>query len=336
MMLNVSLLGAGAIAKTHLQAYKKDGRVKIKWICDVNLEAAQKLAKEFDIPDVTTDYTQSLQDATVDFVDIMAPNFLHKAMAINAMDAGKAVLCEKPMALNAQESQDMADESRRMGIRLFVKYHQRFDPVHALAKKMLETGEFPMPVMALATLFGNHLPSMMNASHWRGIPSLTGGGCLFSSGSHIIDLLRFFFGDVKAITSVNRQLVVNNPAKGDDNASVILEFNSGMMATFVGCWTTNTWSRSYKWWNADKTMHIYQDASGANLLDIEQGTTRKNILITPNWAKVSHEIAISHFIDQMLKDVEPYYSLEECIKSMKTLELAYKSSEEGRRILVDE
>ena len=335
MSLNVSLLGAGAIVKDHLEAYKRDGRVKVTWICDKDIERAQKIANDYDIPHVTTDYTQSLEDSQVDFVDIMTPNFLHKPMALNAMEAGKAVLCEKPMALNAQESQDMVDASRRMGIRLFVKYHQRFDPVHVMAKKMLETGEFPMPVMALATLFGNHLPSMLNPEHWRGIPSLTGGGCLFSSGSHIIDLLRFFFGDVLAVTAVNRQLVANNPQKGDDNSSVILEFKSGIIATFVGCWTTNTWSRSYRWWNADKTMYIYQDAEKANHLDVEDGSGRENLLISPDWARESHCIAISHFIDQMLKDVEPCYSLEECVKSMKTLESAYKSSAEGRRVIVE-
>mgnify|MGYP001135861144 CR=1 FL=1 len=333
--LNVAFLGAGSIAKDHLYAYKKDGRAKVTWLCDTNLERAGKLAQEYDIPNVTADYTEALQDPKLDFVDIMAPNFLHKPMAINAMNAGKAVLCEKPMALNAQESQDMVDEARSTGQRLFVKYHQRFDPVHALARKMLETGEFPKPVMALATLFGNHLPSMLNASHWRGVPSLTGGGCLFSSGSHIIDLLRFFFGDVQAITSVNRQLIANNPEKGDDNASVILEFKSGIIATFVGCWTTNTWSRSYKWWNEDRTMYIYQDETKANRLDVEEGNERKNLLVAPDWARQSHSIAISHFLDQMLKDALPYYPLEECVKSMKTLELAYKSSAEGCRILVD-
>jgi predicted dehydrogenase len=334
MQLKTSLLGAGSIANDHLDAYKKDGRVKVTWICDPNLERARKLAKDYDIPNVTADYRQSLEDPTVDFVDIMAPNFLHKPMAFDAMHAGKTILCEKPMALNAQESQDMVDESKRTGVRLFVKYHQRFDPVHALAKKMLETGEFPKPVMAMATLFGNHLPSMMDPKHWRGIPSLTGGGCLFSSGSHIIDLLRFFFGDVEAITSVNRQLVANNPEKGDDNASVILEFKSGIIATFIGCWTTNTWSRSYKWWNVDKTMYIYQDESQANRLDVESGSSRVNLLTAPDWAKESHIIAISHFIDQMVKDVEPLYPLEECVKSMRTLELAYQSSAEGRRIVV--
>jgi predicted dehydrogenase len=334
MQLNVALLGAGAIAVDHLNAYRKDGRVKVTWICDPNLERAQKLAKEYDIPNITADYKVSLEDPHVNFVDIMAPNFLHKPMSFDAMHAGKAVLCEKPMALNAQESRDMASESQRTGVRLFVKYHQRFDPVHVLAKKMLETGEFPKPVMALATLFGNHLPSMLDPKHWRGIPSLTGGGCLFSSGSHIIDLLRFFFGDLEAITSVNRQLVADNPAKADDNASVILEFKSGIIATFVGCWTTNTWSRSYRWWNEDKTMYIYQDQNKANCLDVESGSIRKNLLTTPNWAKESHYIAISHFIDQLVNDVEPYYSLDECVKSMQALELAYKSSAEGRRILV--
>jgi predicted dehydrogenase len=332
MTLSVSLIGAGAIAQDHLDSLMRDGRARVTWVCDPDLAKANRLAEAYNIPHVCADYRLSLEDKTVDFVDIIAPNFLHKPMAIDAMHAGKAVLCEKPMALNAQEARDMADEAAKTSMRLFVKYHQRFDPVHIRARDMLQSGEFPRPVMALATLFGNHLPSMTNKDHWRGIPSLTGGGCLFSSGSHIIDLLRFFFGDVAAITAVNRQLVANNPEKGDDNASVIIEFKSGIIATFVGCWTTNTWSRNYQWWNADKTMYIYQNQAKANCLDVETGNQRDTLLVAPDWAPASHALAISHFLDQLLLDVEPVYSLEDNIKSMQTLEMAYKASDSGCRM----
>jgi predicted dehydrogenase len=82
-------------------------------------------------------------------------------------------------------------------------------------------------------------------------------------------------------------------------------------------------------------MYIYQDAEKANVLDVETEDGRKTMLTAPNWAPRSHQIAISHFLDQMEKDVEPLYPMEECVKSMKTLELAYKASEEGRRVLVD-
>jgi len=335
MLLKGALLGAGSIVNDHMDGFNQDGRGKFIWVCDSDLNRAKEIAAKYGIEKITTDYRECINDKDLDFVDILAPNFLHKPMAIEAMEQGLAVLCEKPMALNAAESSDMAEASKKTGKRLFVKYHQRFDPVHALAKSMLLSGEFPRPVMGLATLFGNHLPSMMNPSHWRGIPSLTGGGCLFSSGSHIIDLLRFFFGDVEAISAVNRQLIANNPEKGDDNACVILEFKCGIIITFVGCWTTNAWSRSYRFWTEDKSMYIYPNDKGDNFLDIENMEGRKTILSAPDWAPKSHHTAISHFLDIMEKDIEPLYSLDECIKSMRTLELAYKASEEGKRILVD-
>jgi len=330
-----ALLGAGSISGDHMKGFSQDGRGKFVWVCDSNPERAKQIAEKYGIEKITTDYHECLDDKSLDFVDILAPNFLHKPMTIAALECGLTVMCEKPMALNAAEAMDMVEASKRTGQRLFVKYHQRFDPVHQQARSMLQAGEFPKPIMGLATLFGNHLPSMMKPNHWRGIPSLTGGGCLFSSGSHIIDLLRFFFGDVAAISAVNRQLVANNPEKGDDNACVILEFKCGIIVTFVGCWTTNAWSRSYRFWTEDKSMYIYPNAEGDNFLDVESKEGRKTILTAPNWAPKSHQIAISHFLDQMEKDVEPMYTLEECVKSMKTLECAYKASAEGKRILVD-
>lgn len=334
MAIHVSLIGAGEFARTHLEAYKHNPKVKVTWICDPNIQAAQKYADLYGIPNVTDNYEHSLLDPSVKFVDITAPNYLHMPISIRAMDAGKAVLCEKPMALNVQESIAMKDASARTNQKLFVKYHQRFDPVHQRVKQMIETGEFADPVMAMFTLFGNHLPSMMNRQHWRGNPALTGGGCLFSSGSHVLDLIHFFFGKLKAVTAVARQLVANNPDKGDDNATVMMEFESGVIVNFVGCWTTEQWTWSKEIHSVNGSLRVEQDDKKSNLLLRVNNNTSELLMEQPDWFNQSNYAAIDHFIDYMNDEVEPFYSLDECIMSMKILELAYQSSEEGRRIIV--
>lgn len=334
-MIQVALVGAGSFAKTHLRAYARNRKAKVKWICDPQIDRAEAYANDFSIPCVTADFQDVLADGEVDLVDIVAPNYLHKPLTIAALEAGKAVLCEKPMALNAQESQEMVDASVRTKRPLFVKYHQRFDPVHQRVKAMLENGEFPKPVMALATLYGNHLPSILDPRHWRGNPKLCGGGCLFSSGSHVLDLLHFFFGDLAAITAINRQLVANNPEKADDNATVIMEFESGVLVTFVGCWTTSSWTWAKEIHAVERSLKI-TDVNGTNRLELVEKGAPKILMEQPNWTLTSNFAAIDHFIDCLTEGVEPLYTLEDVVRSMRTLDLAYRSSKEGRRIVVDQ
>ncbi|MDF2959953.1 MAG: oxidoreductase domain protein [Paenibacillus sp.] len=337
MTIGISLVGAGGFARMHLEAYKSDPRAKVLWICDPDLERAKKYAVEYDIPNVTANYEESLIDTHVKSVDITAPNFLHKQVSIKAMEAGKAVLCEKPMALDPKESQEMADASRRLKQKLFVKYHQRFDLVHQRAKQMIDSGEFENPVLGFVTLFANHLPSMLNPNHWRGIPSLCGGGCLFSSGSHLLDLIHFFFGDLKAITAVNRQLVANDPNKGDDNAAVIMEFKNGVLCHFIGCWTSDYGTHRSKEIHGTKgSLSIVEIGGdkGTNTLYHKTKTANDVILEAPDWFRQSNFAAIRHFLDYYEDRTDPLYPLEACINSMRTLELAYLSSELGKRIVV--
>ncbi|MFB9274687.1 Gfo/Idh/MocA family protein [Cohnella cellulosilytica] len=335
MTLKVALVGAGEFAKIHLEAYRRNPHAEVAWICDPNLEAARKYAAEYGVPNVTADYEQALQDDRVAIVDITAPNYLHKPMSIRSMQAGKAVLCEKPMALNTAECEEMAQASADTGSKLFVKYHQRFDPVHQRAKQMMEQGQFPNPIMALVTLYGNHLPSMLNAKHWRGNPALCGGGCLFSSGSHVLDLIHYFFGDLHAITAVTRQLAANDPDKGDDNATVVMEFKSGVVVNLVGCWTTDQWTWEKEFHSTQGSLFIYQDENKANCLQLKKQGRAETLLVQPDWFNQSNYAAIDHFIDYVNDLTVPMYTLEECIRSMRTLEMAYRSSNEERRILAD-
>ncbi|HZG87866.1 Gfo/Idh/MocA family oxidoreductase [Paenibacillus sp.] len=334
--MQVALIGAGEFAKTHLEAYRRNPNVTVSWICDPNLEAARNYADRYGIANVTANYEHALLDPAVSFVDITAPNYLHKPMAVRAMEAGKDVLCEKPMALNVQECLDMKLASERTGRKLFVKYHQRFDPVHRRVKAMIESGQFPDPVMAMFTLFGNHIPSMSDPNHWRGNPALCGGGCLFSSGSHVLDLIHSFFGKLKAVTAVARQLVVNNPDKGDDNATVTMEFESGVVVNFIGCWTTDRWTWSKEIHNRHGSLRVEQDENKSNLLLLTKSSATELLMEQPDWFNQSNYAAIDHFVDCMNDAAEPLYSLDECIESMRLLELAYMSSEQGRRIIRNE
>lgn len=332
MKLKGAIIGSGLFAGMHLDGYKQNKNVEIKYLCDLNIDLLNQYQKDYKIEKITKDYNKILQDKEIDFVDIMAPNFLHEKMTINALEAGKDVMCIKPMAVSIQECENMSLASKKTGKKLFIKYHQRYDPVHIRVCNMIQQGDIE-PVIAIATLMGNHMSSMTDNSHWRGNAKLCGGGCLFSSGSHILDLLNFFFGKPKAVTAVNRQLLADNPDKEDDNSTVIIEFESGVVATFVGCWTTKQWTWSKEIIGKNSTLVINQIDKTNCLMKKADGKSSV-ILEQKDWFIKSNYIAIDSFIDYLIKDTAPLYSLEDSIESMRTLFGAYQSSSQARTVLL--
>ena len=111
--LRIGLVGAGNIAKTHLHAYKNVKDAEIVALCDINEITLKETAKEFGIEKIYTDEAQMLKNEELDAVDVSVWNCSHASCSIMALNAGKHVLCEKPMATNAKEAQEMIDAAKK-------------------------------------------------------------------------------------------------------------------------------------------------------------------------------------------------------------------------------
>src|SRR5690606_28803288 len=188
MNMRVALVGAGSFGQQHLRAYSLLDGVEVAWICDRDPEAAVRAAASFGVPRATADLADVLEDPDVDLVDVVTPVASHAPQAIEALAAGKSVLCEKPMALNLDQAREMVAAEAASEGQLHVKYHQRFDPVHERVRDAIADGVYGEALTAHFSLLGDHMQALRSRSHWRGDPAVTGGGCLFESGSHLVDL----------------------------------------------------------------------------------------------------------------------------------------------------
>ena len=184
-----ALIGCGFIAnQKHLPALAKLGdRIELVAFCDLAEERARRAAARYGTPDaaVCADYRELLRRPDVDVVYVLTPNRSHCELTVAALEAGKDVLCEKPMALNSAEAKRMCEAAKASGRQLTIGYQNRYRPDSRYLKRAVEDGELGEVYMAKA-----------HAVRRRGIPTWgvflneaeQGGGALIDIGTHALDM----------------------------------------------------------------------------------------------------------------------------------------------------
>ena len=194
----IGIIGCGGIANAkHLPALKHLGdEVEMVYFCDIIRERAEKAAGEYGVPGakVCTDYKELLADESIDIVHVLTPNRSHSTITVDALEAGKHVMCEKPMAINSAEAKKMVDAAKRTGKKLTIGYQNRHRPDSLYVKQEAENGTFGDIYFAKAI-----------ALRRRAVPTWgvfmneyeQGGGPLIDIGTHALDLTLWCMNNYK-------------------------------------------------------------------------------------------------------------------------------------------
>ena len=174
---------------------------------------------------VWTDLAAALQDDAVHVVYIALPVALHAPLTVAALGAGKHVLCEKPMALDYAAACGMVEAARHAAGLLGISYYRRFYPKVRRAAELIAAGAIGRPVMAFATTH-NWFDAEGGHRSWLLDPALAGGGPLYDTACHRIDLFNFLFGEPKAVTAQLSNVVL--PGKVEDSATVLIDYEDGV------------------------------------------------------------------------------------------------------------
>ncbi|MBQ8907066.1 MAG: Gfo/Idh/MocA family oxidoreductase [Clostridia bacterium] len=199
--VKVGIIGCGGIGTgKHMPSLKKVEGCEMVAFCDIIPERAEKAAKEFGTPDarVYTDYKELLKE-DLDAVHVCTPNRSHSFITVDALEAGKHVMCEKPMAINSAEAKKMLDAAKRMGKILTIGYQSRFRPDSQYMKAEAEAGTFGEIYYAKAT-----------ALRRRAVPTWgvflneyeQGGGPLIDIGTHALDLTLWMMNNYEPLYCV--------------------------------------------------------------------------------------------------------------------------------------
>jgi len=139
--LRVAVIGAGAWAeRAHIPGWQRDSRTEVVALVDLNLQMAQEVGAQFDVPVISDNYHDILNDPTIDVIDVATGNDAHFQVSLDAINAGKHVLCEKPVNRDARETQRLADLAKSKGVKTKLGFTFRYAPAVQMAKDLIDSG----------------------------------------------------------------------------------------------------------------------------------------------------------------------------------------------------
>ncbi|WP_329109226.1 Gfo/Idh/MocA family oxidoreductase [Micromonospora sp. NBC_01699] len=233
--IKVGLIGAGSIAGVHVDGYLANpGITRLVAVADVVPEHARRRAEPAGAQ-VYTDYREMLARADIDAVDICLPHHLHREAIVAAAEAGKHILCEKPLCLSHEEAQAVTEAVERAGVTLMCAHNQLFSAPVAKARELLDSGLLGTvyEVRTTDSFYNDFDPANMG---WRATAETSGGGELIDTGYHPSYLLMHLAAaepvEVVAMLSTHRLTFM----EGEDSAQVLVRFANGVVGTITTSW----------------------------------------------------------------------------------------------------
>ncbi len=339
--VKVGIIGSQFEADIHAASFRiAPEEAEVMAVASPTLGHAASLAERYGIPRVFTDYREMLRERDIEMVTIAAPNHLHARMALDAVRAGKHVVCEKPLAMTLEEGEEMIAAAREQGVLLLYAEELFFTPKYVRAKEMADQGAFGNVYLVKQSEkhFGPH-------NEWFWEVDRSGGGVFMDMGCHGIAFCRWFLNR-SPIRSVYCQMgtyVHRDKTRGEDDSLCILEFDNGAVGL-----VENSWARRG---GMDDRVEVY-GSGGVTYANLHMGNA------LPTYSETGYGYAVekapttrgwtypvfdelwnygfpqemSHFARCVRGREEPIATGEDGLIVMEALYAGYASAASGRKV----
>ena len=342
--VRVGVIGAGGIARgAHLPGYAKiPDEATVVAISDIDESRAQQVADEFGISKVYTDYNEMVSQEELDLVSVCTPPFLHRDATVAALNAGVNVICEKPMAMNAAEGEEMIAAAQQNGKMLTIGFQSRYGERAQFLKHLIDQGEL-----------GEIYYARVLALRRRGIPTWgvfiekdkNGGGPLIDIGVHTLDLTLWLMGHPAptAVTGAVFTKLAKRPGlytrrspidperyTVEDFATAQIRFDTGAVINLETSWALNIENEVNAYICGTeggatlRPLKILKEVPNAGLLDCtpahEEG--REN----------THATQFAHIVKNVKEGTPPLVKAEEALVVQRIVDAIYESGESGQTV----
>ncbi len=340
-LVKFGIVGCGSAAYFHVPAAKSNQKGNLQFVAahDINERALSRLSKMHKL----TPYSDldAFLRSDIDAVLLAVPHFLHARMTKIVAEAGKHVLCEKPMATTLEECDSMMADTRKAGVKLMIAENHRFLPAHAVIKDAVERGLIGDVFLGRA-YEGAYVPKeqFLDSSTWHFTYDKGGGGVVADQGPHKFATLNWLLGDVDSAQCWLGKAMNSPPNKGEDCAIVLLRYVNGAMVTVdVSSITVHpltnrlelhgtkgTIVEDHSW---ERPVQVFSSHESAEIKgefyspQVEHGPY-------PQYYIISARIEDSHFADCIQNDTEPEFTPTQAREAVAITLLAYLSAKNRR------
>ncbi|MCL2214099.1 MAG: Gfo/Idh/MocA family oxidoreductase [Treponema sp.] len=353
--LKVGIIGCGGIAQQkHLPAIQQIKEAEITALCDIIPQKAEDSAKKFNLGDakIYSDYKELIKDGSIDVVHILTPNRSHSPITVDSLEAGKHVMCEKPMATSYEDAKKMVDTAKKTGKLLSIGYQYRCMPVPMYLKKACERGDL-----------GDIYFAKAHAIRRRGVPTWgvflkekeQGGGPLIDIGTHALDMTLWMMDNYKpkSVTGSVYKKLGNNPDSGniwgpwdpkeftvEDSAFGFITMENGATIILEASWALNSLDVG------EGICTLCGTKAGADMKDglrINSSDLGKLTLTKPDLgvggvqyysgsSMEPRDIECKNWYDAVLNGAELRVKPEQALVVTQILEGIYESAKSGKQI----
>jgi predicted dehydrogenase len=319
-------------------------------VCDTNAEKAKAAAEQYGC-DAYTGFTEMLKRDDIDIVSICTPSGMHCEMAVEAANAGKHCMMEKPIDVQLAPIDRAIGVFAGKGLKLGCIFQNRLEPVIQMAREAVSAGRLGTPLVGNITIKWHRTDEYYLANGgWRGTWKWDGGGSLINQSIHTIDILQWLMGEVDSVFAVAR--VAAHAIETEDIACALVKFKNGAMGTITG--STATYPgfgttievhgtrggicirdmRVVQWkiHNDDKQV---MDAEENSMIEKTSSALKSNVSRDPN--AIGNDttfLQIQDFIDSVREKREPMISGKEGREAVKIILAIYESARTGREVKV--
>lgn len=349
--LNVGIIGVGSISNEHIQAYLKNESVNLIAFCDIDSEQLKKMGEQYNVGRLYATKEEMLADPDIDAVSVCTWNSAHAECTIAALDAGKHVLCEKPMATNQEDALKMVEAAKRNNKTLMIGFVRRFGNDSKIISDFQSQNFFGELYFAKAQFLRRH----GNPGGWFGDKSRSGGGPLIDLGVHVIDLVHYLMGQPK-IVSVNgatfQKLTDRSHLKDqteyssvsktendifdvEDLVTAMIRFENGAVLSIDASFNLNI--------KKDVTRIDLCGTKGGASIDpeIELFTDMNGYLVNIDFKRDTaldmnglFQNEINHFVDVLINGQKCLAPAEDGYQIMKILDAVYESAAKGKEVIL--
>jgi predicted dehydrogenase len=328
-VLRVAIMGLGSYGSRVAEAMQTSQRAKLVGVISGTPAKVKAWQGKYNIPEKNCynydNFDQIKNNRDIDAVYIITPNGLHRDQAIRVAKAGKHVICEKPMAINAKEAQEMVAACQQAKVKLLVGYRMHFEPKTLEVVRMRQAGEFGK-IKFFQGLCGF---TIGDPNQWRMNPKLAGGGAMMDIGIYAINGARYMIGEEP--TWVTAQETKTNPEKFkpgvDETIMFQMGFPSGAVASCLSTYSMNNLDRFFL--NGDKGFAEMGPSTGYGPI---KGRTHKGELTQPH---VTHQtVQMDEMAAIILDNKKPIVPVdgEEGLKDMKIIDAIFLAVKTGKRV----